>query len=731
MVEHHVLVDEVGSLQFQAEVVVQLVGQHQVQRVQGFLLLVAQARDAHCVDARPLQVVEQGGRQLVVVAQGRCIAQVGVHQVRRRALQRALVVGVGTAFGQLHAGVHVRAVHAQAKVFQQFAAELDFHTGSRTRVGILERVHRSTSGQCLRPLDGVLQNLGIARDGEHVLRIFGIKAFVAQVDVVVVSVLQVSVTTYLCRAERLLIEERRHLDERRPRHGARYRQAQAVAFVHRVLQVHGGEEVVLGQLVSSGLSAVAVIVHPLLVALVADAHVHQEVFHRVVLRVDEARVYGAAGIILVFGLAVVGDAEVAICQVAVSHELAGRVDAADGRVETSEVVVEARGAEGAAQIYFNKHLKDCTLPELALIAGLPQAPSVYSPFNNLDLAVKRRNQVLNRMYKMRFITKDEYNSAKDAKVTLNSLPHLYTTNKAPYFCDYVLKELEKLGIDSTQYKTAPKEKKKTLLKSAITQKSITKALADTSGMIPLQTFEGTDGKGNYAVRVAVSKSPNRIALVKSMLRNGSNVPAQVNKKSSRTIEEQVILPDDVLFNQFGTRLLYDKEGYPVLISFGQAGVINSGSEAMKAVKLESARNLAKTNARAALTNLLRSSTVFKSVVTQVSKAATDMKLISEDDGITEEMIESVDYTNSTDNTSTTRSQITNFAGIRELHSWSYIHPQLGHEVVGTILMWSPKTAAHAKGMKNAKATTTNSTPETYNPQESGVQRGVEFDDYDF
>lgn len=293
------------------------------------------------------------------------------------------------------------------------------------------------------------------------------------------------------------------------------------------------------------------------------------------------------------------------------------------------------------------------------------------------------------------------------------------------------RKLEDLGINPEQYNKAPKEKKKTLLKSAVTQKSITKALADTSGMIPLQTFEGTDGKGNYAVRVAVSKSPNRIALVKAMLHNGSNVPAQANKKSFKTIDEQVILPDDVLFNQFGTRLLYDKEGYPVLISFGQAGVINSGSEAMKAVKLESARNLAKTNARASLTNLLRSSTVFKSVVTQVSKAATDMKLISGDDGITEEMIESVDYTNSTNNTSTTRSQITNFAGIRELHSWSYVHPQLGHEVVGTILMWSPKTAAHAKGIKNAKAATTNSTVENYNPQESGVQTGVEFDDYDF
>lgn len=110
----------------------------------------------------------------------------------------------------------------------------------------------------------------------------------------------------------------------------------------------------------------------------------------------------------------------------------------------------AYGVEGAAQIYFDKHLKDCTLPELALIAGLPQAPSVYNPFNNMDLAVKRRNQVLNRMYKMRYITKKEYEDAKDAKVKLASMPQYYTTNKAPYFCDYVMKELESLGFDETE-----------------------------------------------------------------------------------------------------------------------------------------------------------------------------------------------------------------------------------------------------------------------------------------
>ncbi len=110
----------------------------------------------------------------------------------------------------------------------------------------------------------------------------------------------------------------------------------------------------------------------------------------------------------------------------------------------------AYGVEGAAKIYFNKHIKDCTLPELALIAGLPQAPSVYSPFNNLDLAVKRRNQVLTRMYRMRHITRDEYESAKKAEVKLNDMPQFYTTNKAPYFCDYLMNELQKLGFDETE-----------------------------------------------------------------------------------------------------------------------------------------------------------------------------------------------------------------------------------------------------------------------------------------
>lgn len=109
----------------------------------------------------------------------------------------------------------------------------------------------------------------------------------------------------------------------------------------------------------------------------------------------------------------------------------------------------AYGVESAAKTYFNKSLKQCSLPELALIAGLPQAPSVYSPFNNKKLAIQRRNQVLLRMYKMRYINKEQYNAAIDAGVKLTSVPKFYTTNKAPYFTDYVMKELAKMGFDET------------------------------------------------------------------------------------------------------------------------------------------------------------------------------------------------------------------------------------------------------------------------------------------
>ena len=109
----------------------------------------------------------------------------------------------------------------------------------------------------------------------------------------------------------------------------------------------------------------------------------------------------------------------------------------------------AYGVSAASKIYFNKKLNQLTLPELALIAGLPQAPSVYNPYNSKKLAIQRRNEVLKRMLTMRYITKEEYKKAIETDVKLSSVPQIYTTNKAPYFSDYIVNEMQKLGFTET------------------------------------------------------------------------------------------------------------------------------------------------------------------------------------------------------------------------------------------------------------------------------------------
>ncbi len=110
----------------------------------------------------------------------------------------------------------------------------------------------------------------------------------------------------------------------------------------------------------------------------------------------------------------------------------------------------AYGVAAAASTYFDKNLSDLTLAECALIAGLPQAPSVYSPYKNIDLAEKRRNKVLKRMYIMKTINKEQYENALNEKIVLRKNKGTSRTNVAPYFIDYVLKELEDLGFDETE-----------------------------------------------------------------------------------------------------------------------------------------------------------------------------------------------------------------------------------------------------------------------------------------
>jgi len=101
----------------------------------------------------------------------------------------------------------------------------------------------------------------------------------------------------------------------------------------------------------------------------------------------------------------------------------------------------AYGAADAAWVYFSKRPEQLTLPEAALIAGLPPAPSVYSPLVNADLAKQQRQSVLRSMREMGFITREEEQQANGTSLNLKPTEPKHFASAAPYFTEWVDRQL--------------------------------------------------------------------------------------------------------------------------------------------------------------------------------------------------------------------------------------------------------------------------------------------------
>ncbi len=103
------------------------------------------------------------------------------------------------------------------------------------------------------------------------------------------------------------------------------------------------------------------------------------------------------------------------------------------------------GIAAATMTYYGKPLDQLNLAQMAMLAGLPKAPSSYNPISNPERAIVRRNYVLRRMLELEYITEAEYNLAKSQTVTA-SLDYKTTEADAPYIAEMVRQELfEKYG----------------------------------------------------------------------------------------------------------------------------------------------------------------------------------------------------------------------------------------------------------------------------------------------
>lgn len=104
----------------------------------------------------------------------------------------------------------------------------------------------------------------------------------------------------------------------------------------------------------------------------------------------------------------------------------------------------AYGISDAAWVYFTKKPEQLNLEEIALIAGLPPAPSFYSPLVNPNLALERRIIVLKRMLNEGFISKEDFNQASKQSLALNPATPKYFNSSAPFFTGWVAQQLPKL-----------------------------------------------------------------------------------------------------------------------------------------------------------------------------------------------------------------------------------------------------------------------------------------------
>jgi penicillin-binding protein 1A len=110
----------------------------------------------------------------------------------------------------------------------------------------------------------------------------------------------------------------------------------------------------------------------------------------------------------------------------------------------------AIGVKAAARVYFASSVEDLTLPQSALLAGLPQAPTDYNPIQNPKGAIKRRNEVIESMAKLGMISRERASIAKDKGLQLDPAGGLFDREE-PFFFDYVETELiKKYGVNTVR-----------------------------------------------------------------------------------------------------------------------------------------------------------------------------------------------------------------------------------------------------------------------------------------
>ena len=267
-------------------------------------------------------------------------------------------------------------------------------------------------------------------------------------------------------------------------------------------------------------------------------------------------------------------------------------------------------------------------------------------------------------------------------------------------------ELEEMGIDPKQYNAATPSIKRDLYKQSVVEQTVRTSYGDLSGMVVVKQYEEITESGHGTIGVAMVLSASKRDEIKAMIESHGEVAPREEKanKQFASLHQMLSSKKESLYLKTGTDVLYDAEGYPMIIAYGQSGVTYSKSSTKKKIERKVAKKFATNNAWANLSRAYNLNGDLKnktSVETQESESEKFELIVdsvrSTSSGLTQSLIESMEER------AAMQSSIQNMTGVSVEYDWRRKHPVTGHEMVGSVLVWHPKKVTNAKNLASGKS----------------------------
>ena len=242
-----------------------------------------------------------------------------------------------------------------------------------------------------------------------------------------------------------------------------------------------------------------------------------------------------------------------------------------------------------------------------------------------------------------------------------------------------------MSEDEIRRLTTPVQKR-TALSESIKRRTLTTAFGSAAGLIPVKTFEAVDDEGNSAIGVVAVYSEN-MRRIADRTAKGKAVRPDPGRARSPIGDQVASFGKDELPSEFGVRVMWDEQGYPAIVSFGQWGWSPSGlSKRKRALRRKFAMKQAENDARANLTAFLNAAARF----TEESNVGADMEeAFNLPRGGVPEEIEVSEVADRLVETARVKARVA-LTGYTRERTWSARHPLLEEqEIVGMVAYWSP------------------------------------------